>query len=330
MEPTPGRVAEISVVLATRHGRDGIARALESLCRQSRSDALELVIVAEASEAMPTLREAEAARFAAHRIVELPVIESKASANAAGARRANAPIVAFAEDHAFADPHWAESLLSSFEDAKVAAVGPRVRNANPASKVSWCDLVSNYGDWMSAEDSGPRETLPGFLSAYRRAALDPYEDRLEAWLEVENEMHREMHRQGATLCYEPGAVVDHVNLSRWQPWLAALFAAGRIYAAERAREWSVARRALYVLAWPAIPFVRLARRIAGWPSDVTALPGRWQLAPTLLLGLFADAAGQALGFANGAGEAGARMLRFEFGRGPHLRSAERHLVEASR
>jgi hypothetical protein len=329
MSPTGENAASMSVVLATHGGREGIARVLGALCEQSRSGDLELVIVAEASASDPILREDEAARFASHQVVRIAELSSKAVANAAGARSASAAIVVFAEDHCFADPGWAEAMLRRFEDVDVVAVGPRVRNANPATALSWCDLVVNYGSWMSASAGGPRSMLPGLNTAYRRSALLHYDDRLEAWLEVENEMHLDMQQRGLTLSCEPGAVVAHVNLSRWASWLPALFYAGRLYAAERARSWSAARRAVYTLGSPAIPFMRWVRLLLDWPRDVQGLPSRWRLAPALLGGLVADAAGQALGFARGAGQASQRMLPFEFARAPHLRPEERSLVEAA-
>ncbi len=329
MSPPGESAASMSVVLATRAGRAGIARVLGHLCAQSRCGDLELVIVAEASASDPILREDEAARFASHQVVRLAELSSKAVANAAGARSASAPVVAFAEDHCFADPGWADALLRRFEDASVAAVGPRVRNANPATALSWCDLVVNYGPWLSTAEAGPRSILPGLNSAYRRSALRDYDDRLEAWLEVENEMHLDMERRGLTLAYAPDAVVAHVNLSRWASWLPTLFYAGRLYAAERARAWSAAKRAVYTLGSPAIPFLRWVRLLADWPGEVTGLPSRWRLAPALLVGLVADAAGQALGFAGGPGQASRRMLPFEFERAAHVRAEERTLVEAA-
>jgi hypothetical protein len=42
----------------------------------------------------------------------------------------------------------------------------------------------------------------------------------------------------------------------------------------------------------------------------------------------ADAVGQACGYLAGAGDAGARMLRFEFARASHVQESERTLLEA--
>ena len=81
------------------------------------------------------------------------------------------------------------------------------------------------------------------------------------------------------------------------------------------------------MTWPAIALLRWLRMLAAWPSGVAELPGPSRLAPTLLVGLLFDAAGQAFGYLAGVGDAGARMLRFEFGRAAHVRPDERVLLE---
>ena len=60
---------------------------------------------------------------------------------------AHAPIVALAEDHCFPEPGWADALIRAHQ-GPWAVVGPVVRNANPATIVSWCDFVIGYGPWM--------------------------------------------------------------------------------------------------------------------------------------------------------------------------------------
>ena len=66
-----------------------------------------------------------------------------------------------------------------------------------------------------------------------------------------------------------------------------------------------------------------------WPDAAPGLPGRTRLAPTLLVGFAADAAGQALGYLAGAGDAPARLLRFEFARTSHVSAADRSLLDSA-
>jgi hypothetical protein len=299
----------MSVVLAALGAQD-IGRTLDCLRAQTARGELELIVVVAGDIELAGVDEVALA-FAGHAIVRLPEIRSKAAANAAGARRASAPVVAFAEDHCFPEPGWAEALIRRHRGAP-AAVGPCIRNANPATALSWCDLLVNYAPWLGASSEEACEALPGHNTSYKTEALLRYGDRLDAWLEVENEMHLDMNRRGEELVMEPGAVVAHVNLSRWSSWLPCLFYAGRIYAAERCRKWSTGRRLVYGALWPLIGALRWIRLLCAWPSHAPGLPSRTRLAAPLLTGLMADAVGQACGYLAGAGDAGARMLRFEF------------------
>jgi len=313
----------ISVVLATTGETALIRKTLAHLRSQTACAQLELVIVSPRDQ-RPLVRDAELAGFCCHQWVRVDAIRSKACANAAGLRRARAEIVAFAEDHCFPDSGWAAALLAR-HDGRWAAVGPRVRSANPNTGVSWCDLLLNYGPWLDATN-GPVDHLPGHNCSYKKAALVPYQGELEAWLDVETELHLDMVRRGAELYFEAGAQVAHVNISCLGPWLQALFLAGRVYAAQRRRAWSRPRRFLYAGAWAAIPFVRALSLFTNWPRSVPDLPSPARLGSLLLLGLVADAAGQGLGYLIGAGAAPTRLLRFEFNRAPFVQADERHAL----
>ena len=121
----------LSVVIVTPDAFAAIRRTVECLARQSALGALELVVVAPSLAAL----DADEALLAAFpRVVRVACgpVGSIGPANAAGVRHASAPIVALAEDHAFPDPEWAERLIAA-HDGPWAAVGPSVRNANPAS-----------------------------------------------------------------------------------------------------------------------------------------------------------------------------------------------------
>ena len=315
------RAPSLTVVLAAPKSLRRIAKTLDSLVAQTARDRLEIVIVTDATEATAVL-EPSLAEFASYTVVHVEKLGSRAAANAEGFRHASADIVAFGEDHCFPATTWAAALIERHGEGW-AAVGPAIENANPASAVSRCDLLVNYGPWVAA-DSGEVSHLPGHNTSYKRASLASRADRLTDLLEVEVELHEEMAAAGERLCFEPAARVAHVNISRWRPWLACSFYAGRVYAAARARRWSLGRRALYVSAWPLIALVRLSRTLLDWPA---AAGSAARLAPVLAAGLISDAAGQAFGYATGMGQARERMASFELDRIDHVRPSERALLE---
>ena len=314
----------LSIVLATPNNFATIARTVEHLGRQTVHDRLELVLVVTFADALE-LDESAITPFAAHQIVELPVFESRAAANAAGLLRARAEIVAFAEDHCFPEPDWAEALIRRHQQ-DCDAVGPLIRNANPRSITSWCDILINYQPWLDPRKAGPVTCLPGHNTSYKRLILAPYGDSLSDWLEVEVELHNALHQRGLKLYFDPAATVAHVNFSRATPWLVAQLHAGRSYAAQRCSDWPRLRRFVYVAGAPLIPFLRLVHVLRGpLPQDEDAPPPYRWIFPTLL-GLTIDAIGQALGYLAGAGGSVAGMKHYDFSRTEHVQPVELALL----
>lgn len=177
----------LSVILATPGDFGALRRTLSHLAAQTARDALELVIVATRRDALRPDTEVLAV-FPRHSLVEIGEFVSLGAANAAGVRAAMAPLVVLAEDHCFPDPEWAEQLIRAHE-GPWAAVGPAVRNANPATAVSWADLFVGYGPWLEPVERRDVPFLPGHNSSYKRALLLECGDRLDALLTVETVLH---------------------------------------------------------------------------------------------------------------------------------------------
>jgi GT2 family glycosyltransferase len=286
---------------------------------------MELVIVATSRAALAA-DAAALAPFARHMIVELGDFGTLGAANAAGVRAASAPVIVLAEDHCFPDPEWAEHLIRAHQ-GPWAAIGPAVRNANPATLVSWADLFIGYGPWLEPVDANDRDFLPGHNTSYKRAVLLEFGDRLDDLLNVETVLHWELRARGLRLRLEPGARVAHTNFSLWSSWLPVSWLNGRAFAAERRKGMPGIARLAYVLGSPLIPFVRAARtaRAARTPEL-----RRWFLRclPAMMVGLCADALGQMLGYAIGAGESRGRLARFECYRVRHVTARDRREVFA--
>jgi GT2 family glycosyltransferase len=310
------RGPELSVILVTPDSYATVRTTIRYLLRQETRNRIELILVVpRAEELKPDVDDLEG--FLAYQIVEVGPIQSIAYANGAGIRRARAPVVALAEDHAFPAPGWAEALLKAHQ-SEWAAVGPVVRNANPRSIVSWADLLIAYAPWLHPGRGGHRDHLPGHNSSYKRDILLGYGADLEAMLEAESVLHWDLRQKGYRLHLEPAAQIAHLNFGRLSSWVQAQFYSGRVFAASRARPWNPGRRALYALASPLIPFVRLWRIV-----EQTRESGSWEkvprgVLPMLLLGLFVSALGEFVGYVAGPGEARPKLAEFEFHRVRHL------------
>jgi len=316
-------VPALSVVLACTDRYPTIAATLAHLAHQSIREQIEVLIVARSCAELE-LPHAAVAPFWGHQVIEIGAFDSISRANAAGVRRASAPLIAFAEDHCFPEPGWAEALVSAHE-GPYAAVGPVVRNANPATAVSWADYLIGYGPWAYPRPSGEAPFLAGHNSSYKRAALLECGDRLQDMLAAETVLHMELRARGRRLYVCADAVSSHVNFSRARSWLAVQVHNGRVFAAARRREWSTARRALYALASPMIPVVRFARALRSLLALRLPAIRLVRVLPVLALGLALDGVGQLLGYTLGPGDSPRALARYEFRRVDHVRPEERVL-----
>lgn len=311
----------MSVILAVPGKYADIARTMEYLRAQTVSRRLELVLVTTAEEQLG-LDPARVADFWGYQIVTIGKFHSVAQANAAGIRRARAPVVALAEDHCFPQPDWAEALLGAHE-GPWAAVGPVFINANPKTACSWADFVVAYGPWIHPRPAGPAPFLPGHNSSYKRAVLLEYGDRLEELLEAETVLHWDLRRRGYQLYVEAAARVAHTNFSRLEVLLPVKFLAGRLFAGHRALGWPGVKRLAFVAGSPLIPWIRLWRH-----TRDLCQPGRprhllWRVWPVMAAGLLLDGLGQMLGYLAGPGDVYRRLADFEFHRLRHITEEDR-------
>lgn len=320
-QPAPS----LSVVIACTDRYPTVAATVAHLARQTIHDRIELIVVASSRDALD-LPAAAVAPFWGYQVVEIGAFDSIARANAAGARSARAPVIAFAEDHCFPEPGWAAALLRAHE-GPWAAVGPVVKNANPATVVSWADYLIGYGPWAHPSPPGEAPFLAGHNSSYKRAVLLDYGSRLEEMLAAETVLHMELRERGHRLYVCDDALVAHVNFSRTRSWLAVQIHNGRVFAASRAREWSVPRRAFYSVASPLIPAVRFARALRSLLALQRPATELARVLPVLALGLVLDGFGQLLGYALGPGRSETTLARYEFRRVDHVRPPERSLFD---
>jgi hypothetical protein len=176
-----------------------------------------------------------------------------------------------------------------------------------------------YGKWALPIKSGEQDFLMEHNSSYKRAVLLEYGDRLEEMLESETVLQYDLASKGCIFWLEAGTSTEHVCYGKWGPWLDCMQWHGRIFGAHRAVNWSRGRRALYFFGAPLIPLVRL-NRIRHTVSRAGLAPlHRSRVLAAILVGLSAEAAGQAIGYAFGGGGTAAQSLYHEFHRERHTR-----------
>ena len=313
----------MSVVLITPDHYGAIRKTIRHLRAQTVKNCLELIIVTPLSGNL-NLDESELQDFCQFRVAEVGPITSTGKALAEGFRQASAPIVAYAEEHSYPEPGWAEALIRA-HDQPWAAVGSVLGNANPGTMISWAQLYSNFGPCV--EPAEPMETinLGGHHSAYKRAVVLEFGPLLDELLETDLILNSALRARGHKLYLEPAAKSYHVNCSRFMSSLRAEYHGGRAFGAARAQyeRWSIFRRLLYVGGMPLIPVVRLWRiwaeiRRSGRQREL--LPN---VLPALMAALVAHTLGEATGYALGSGDATQKRVTFELSRYRHVVKQDR-------
>ncbi len=318
----------ISVVVVTPARFANVRRTLRHLRAQTVQGRIELVLVAPDRASIADAAPYELRGFHSAVIVEAGPISDVEKAAALGIHRAGADIVGLVEDHAFAEPEWAEAMIAAHEGPWVA-VASTIVNANPRRTLSWSNLLVAYGASVEPVQEGERSAIPGHNLSYKRAALAAFGDTLRDRLGREGGLLDALRANGGRFLLSAQARVHHINPSTLAATTEVRVNGGRLYAARRAAGagWNPLKRALYVLGGPLIPFVRYSRVTRELFGDGRRSELARRTAPAIFAGLVLDAAGQMLGYAFGEGRSRSVLTHFELDRMLHIPSSERALFE---
>jgi len=324
---TQATVPDMSVVVVSLDSYARIRRTIAALRAQTAKRQLEIVIVAPSKEVLK-LDQADLQDFLSFQVVEIGPIRSTGGAIAAGFQRAQAPVVAYAEEHSYPFPTWAAALLLAHKQPW-GAIGATIVNANPESIISWANLFTDFGPSVDPAVGGVTSHLAWHHGSYKRELLSGYDtEQLKNFLETEGLLHQALQDRGYQLYLEPAAKSNHVNVSTMLSLIRCEFVGGRLYGAARVRhnKWSMARRLLYILGSPLIPVLRLRRTL----REVRRA-GQWdkllpQILPGIITALVAHCLGEISGYALGAGDAAWQRVPCELNRCEFLRESDRSLA----
>lgn len=315
----------MSVILLAPTDLSHIQKIIRHLRAQTRASELELLVVtphpAAFESAAPSWSE-----FHSVRLIPVKPLNAPGEGRLRAFECASAPIIAFAEDHAFPSPNWADSLLRAHAGPYVA-VGVEMRNANP-SALSKADMLMSFGPWVAPARRGVFSMLPGHNTSYKREILSAYGNDLLTMLNSEAVMHQDLTRRGMQLFLETNAHVAHINLSLRRPFLRHKLLGGRIFAGLRsqAHHWPFTKRILYGLAAPLVPFVRFTRLLPDLKRTGVFAAFELDTLFFLALGLLVHATGEMVGYWFGPGDAFQSYARLELYREAQILPAERSLA----
>ena len=244
----------LSAILCVDHTQCG-AETVGALRREARDVPLELVLVGingRRPEPPADTEDFAAVRVVVHDGAALP------DARVTGVRAAAAPYVAINETHSFPQRGWARGIVRRLDEGW-AAVGPAIVPANPVRKAA-AMTVFDYGRWMSGP-SGQWSDLPGHNTAYRRDILLAALERMPDGMDAEILLQGEIRAAGGQLYLDMDVRVAHMNVESYRAASREWRAFSRVYAARRAANWGLLRRAVYAAGSPLLPMIRLFRLI---------------------------------------------------------------------
>ena len=294
---------KLSVIMITGACRERAQYAIDSLDAQNIDERFEIIIADLAGETNPPFIPPKTQDYD---YIVLPAATTWGEARREALPKASGDIIAFIEDHCFAEPDWAHNLLNAFSSGPWAAVGYSITNANPQTWISRAGLVSDYILWMAPVHDGESRLLPGNKVAYRSDVLMPLKDRLPNELSVDFNIHEHLLSNGHRLAMSANTLAKHQNYDNLGGLINANFYYCRMLAANRvkAQNWTFFRRWLYIigvpLGAPLIKLLRILKSLKGrkplWGSFVLALP-------IIMITFAVSAIGETLGYLLGAGNA---------------------------
>lgn len=298
----------LSAVVVFGAQRRRAERCLRHLLAQTALDRMEIVIVDLTDGAEPV----KGTEHAAVRWCRRAELRRFGQARAEGLRQSRAPLVAFLEDHTYADPRWAEKVIDAFA-RPVDLVNYAMSSSNPERLLCRMFMMAEYGRWLDPARSGYVAISASNNVAYRRAALEPYWDRLDQLCEVEYTLHRDMQAAGSRVWLAADAKLAHQTWTRFWDGVHANSNMKRLLAATRATrgDWSTPTRAMWAAGMVVTPFLHIGRLAASLVRRPAHWPLFWTSMPLMLFMYGCNAWAEAMGYLFGEGSSGARFRDLE-------------------
>lgn len=298
MSPDTNPAPVVSVVIASIVGAPFIDDCVASVFAQQNAPAFEVIVVdCRGPENVQRL----AAKFPHARFVEVPQRESVPQLRAIGVQHAQGAIVAIIEEHCLAAPDWLATLTSAFSSDYVAVGGP-VDFRSDGRLRDWITYFIEYNSYLPPWTDGDSHNVGSANAAYRRETLDSNQSLLGVgyW---EATLHPKLLAEGARFRSVPGMIAYHRGPFDYGYYVRQRYLFSRAFAGARRGTLSPAKRAVYLLAAPAIPFALLAR-IASRVFVKRCHPGKFLLSlPLLVPAMTSYVCGEWMGYAFGPGSA---------------------------
>ena len=265
--------ADLTVVICSLNGAEGVDRCLRALAGQTIRSRLEIIVVDDGSAD----RTSEVGRRHGARVICHPVNRGLAAARNSGLAASSAPIVAFLDDDCEPEPEWAQELLAGYEYGVTGVGGPVIPAApagfmsgylsrnNPltpleaslakSGTIAYRFFLYLKRQWVLAEASGTRDVYAfvGANMSFRKQALidvGQFDERFRFGCE-EGDLCLALTSTlpSCRLAFTPGARVVH----HFEPKLRDTLRRSRAYgrgSAQLCRKWPDVRPTFF--PWPVL------------------------------------------------------------------------------
>ncbi len=288
----------LSVVIASIVGQPFIDDCLASVFAQKNAPPFEVIVVdCRGSENVARLRKA----FPKTRFIEVPHRESVPQLRAIGVQHAEGSIIAVIEEHCLAADDWLATLSAAFSADYVAVGGPV--DFRPDGRLrDWITYFIEYNSYLPPWVDGDSHNVGSANAAYRRETLNSNLSLLGAgyW---EAALHPKLLAEGARFRSVSRMIIYHRGPFDYGYYVKQRYLFSRAFAGARRGTVSTAKRAVYLVAAPAIPFLLLAR-IGSRVLAKKCHPGKFLLSlPLLIPAMTSYVCGEWMGYAFGPGTA---------------------------
>jgi glycosyltransferase involved in cell wall biosynthesis len=282
---------EISVVLATQNSSEYVRPCLDSLHRQARSTAAEVIVADASSDGTAELIRAT---YPDVRVIQFQKPTGVPELMREALKCANGRIVVLTDPGCVFPPDWLERLRRAHESEYVV-IGGAVENGRPNGLASWACYLVDYGAFMLPARREVTSLLPGIHISYKSRILKPALPEMQDgfWKVF---FHSDLMRRGVPFLFEPALVTYYSRPDTFLSFLQRYFRRGWYFGAMRCKRMSSMSRFLRVAGFPILPLMLFSQRLrAGWGKK--SHRAMWFLSlPIQAIFLIGWAAGEWTGF----------------------------------
>jgi hypothetical protein len=170
---------------------------------------------------------------------------------------ASGEIIGLLEDHARPDVHWCARVVEAHRQ-DIAAAGGAIENGIDRP-LNWAVYFCDFGKYQNPVPAGPSWFASDANVAYKRAALESISG---VWKKIFHEtmVNTALLEKGEKLVLSPDIIVyQHRSNLNLGEALKERFIWGRSYAGTRCSLIGGAKRVLYALLSPVLPFILMYR-----------------------------------------------------------------------